>query len=105
MGQLDPALTPSTVRPSNSPMRTMLIVSTLVLLPVLEPGVQGDLQPAQLQQDFDLLKSALEEAHGGLYRFSAKAELDRHFDRARAKLDRPMPTLQFIGIVSEALTG
>ncbi len=70
-------------------------------------GAEGpiELQPVQMQQDFDVLRRALEEAHGGLYRFSTKPELDRQFDGSRATLDRAMPTLAFAGIVSEALAG
>jgi Peptidase family S41 len=84
-------------------MRAIPAVFSLLLLPALAAGVRTDLQPAEMQQDFDVLKRALDEAHGGLDRFSTKAALDKQFDNARAKLDRPMATLAFIAIVSEAL--
>ena len=82
-------------------MRTAILLSLLVL--TAGTSRQVELQPAQMRQDFDLLRRALEEAHGGLYRFTAKPELDRQFDKTRATLDRPMSTLAFAGIVSEAL--
>jgi hypothetical protein len=44
------------------------------------------LTPAQTQSDFDLMRKALEEAHSGLYRYSTKADMDRIFDKERAKL-------------------
>jgi C-terminal processing protease CtpA/Prc len=78
------------------------ILSSLLALTVGTSG-PAELQPSQTQQDFDVLRRAVEEAHGSLYRFTAKPELDRQFDRARTALDRPMSTLAFAGIVSEAL--
>lgn len=53
--------------------------------------------------DFDVLRRALEEAHGGFDRFSTRAELDRRLDRHRARLNGPMSTLTFGGIVAEAI--
>lgn len=82
-------------------MRTAILLSLLIL--TVGTSRQVELQPAEMQEDFDLLRQALEEAHGGLYRFTAKPELNRQFDRTRATLDRPMSRLAFAGIVSEAL--
>jgi C-terminal processing protease CtpA/Prc len=82
-------------------MRAAILFSLLAL--TVGTSGPGELQPAQMQQDFDVLRRAVEEAHGSLYRFTAKPDLDRQFDRARATLDRPMSTLAFAGIVSEAL--
>ncbi len=62
-----------------------------------------ELSPAQAQADFDTLRSALEEAHGGLYRFSTKAELDRRFDVYRGRLSRAVTRRAFIGLVAEML--
>jgi C-terminal processing protease CtpA/Prc len=59
---------------------------------------------AAAREDFDLMRQALEEAHSGLYRYSSKAEIDRVFDAARAKLDRPMSKRQFLVVTTEALT-
>src|SRR5262245_55496472 len=63
----------------------------------------GDLEPVQLAQDFAALQRALEEAHGSLYRFTPKPDLDRVFASARARLDTPMTPLAFAAVVSEAL--
>ncbi len=41
------------------------------------------------------MRHALEEAHGGVYRYTSKAEMDRTFDRAYRKIDRPMTDLEF----------
>lgn len=64
----------------------------------------GDnLSPAQAQLDFDMLRRSLEEAHGGLYRFSTKADVDRRFDAFRARLNVPLSRREFIGIISEVV--
>ena len=61
------------------------------------------LTPAQALEDFDVLRRALEETHSGLYRYSAKPDLDRRFDALRARLERPVDRHAFIGVVSEML--
>lgn len=66
-------------------------------------GTAQSLTPAQMQDDFDLMRHALEEAHPGLYRYSTKAEMDRTFDSERAKLSRPLTKRQFEVVVSETL--
>jgi len=66
-------------------------------------SVTGTLQPAEAQADFDLMRKALEEAHGGLYRYSTKDEMDKAFEAQRAKLSRPMTKLGFLAVVAETL--
>lgn len=63
----------------------------------------GNLTAAEAQTDFDLMRQALEEAHSGLYRFSTKAEMDRAFDKQRAKLSGPITKREFLVVVSETL--
>ncbi len=56
----------------------------------------GDEIPAKLlQEDFQIMRHALEEAHGGIYRYTSKQEMDRTFDRGYRKIDRPMTDLEF----------
>jgi len=54
---------------------------------------------AQLQEDSQLLRTALEEAHGGLYYYTSKKELDRQFNSIKEKLTRPMTELEFYSLV------
>lgn len=63
----------------------------------------GELAPAEMRADFDLLRHALEEAHPGLYRYSTKAEMDRVSDAQRANLSRPMTEGQFEVVVAQTL--
>ncbi len=64
-------------------------------------SVVGELTPNEMRADFDLMRSALEEAHTGLYRYSTKPEMDRTFEAQRAKLDRPMKKTKFMALLSE----
>ena len=84
-------------------MRSATIFLGLML--VAPPGAvqSSTLPPAQLQQDFDVLRRALEEAHGGLYRYTPKADIDKTFGAFRAGLDRPMTTLEFGAALSGTL--
>lgn len=41
------------------------------------------------------MRRALEEAHGGIYWYTSKAEMDRTFDAAYRKIDHPMTALEF----------
>lgn len=44
----------------------------------------------QLKEDFHILRTALEEAHSGLYYYSTKEEMDNLFGRVSEKLNHPM---------------
>jgi hypothetical protein len=63
--------------------------------------VGDELTAAQAQQDFDVVRHSLEEAHGALYRFSTKPELDRRFDSYRARLSQPIGKRAFGSLVAE----
>lgn len=84
-------------------MRPPLICAFLLLVGTSAATQSSGLEPAQLQNDFDVLRRAVEEVHGGLYRFTPKPDLDRVFASARATLNRPMTKLAFAATVSEAL--
>lgn len=54
----------------------------------------------QMQSDFDLLRNSIREAHGGLYRFSDSAALNRRFDHYRSQLTSVTNQLAFISLIS-----
>jgi len=54
----------------------------------------------QLQQDFRILRIALEEGHAGLYRYTPKAELEDHFASIEKNLDRPMTEWTFYKLLA-----
>lgn len=74
---------------------------TLAIAVVLPYSVPGQAIPAKLlQEDFQILRDALEKAHGGLYRYTSKADMDRTFDQAYKEIDRPMTALEFWALVA-----
>ncbi len=52
--------------------------------------------PEVLNADFSLLRSALEEAHPGLYDFRSRVEMDALFDRLQSELSRDMTELEYL---------
>src|SRR3954464_10007021 len=53
-----------------------------------------------LREDFQIMRLALEESHGGIYRYTSKAAMDRTFARAYRKIDHPMSALEFWRLVA-----
>ncbi len=53
--------------------------------------------------DFDLLRNALREAHGGLYRFSDSTTLNRRFEEYRKQLPSVTSQFTFISLLSAML--
>jgi hypothetical protein len=58
------------------------------------------LDPEKLRADFRIARQALEEGHGGIYRYTSKEELDRVFYQAEKSLTRPMSTLEFYRVLA-----
>lgn len=98
-------------------VKTRILVS-LVVLGTLSPRaiafpqsgtasqpvvVERQFPVASLTEDFEVLRRALDEAHGGFDRFATRGEVHARLDRHRARLDRPMDVATFAGIVAEAI--
>jgi hypothetical protein len=66
------------------------------------PAIE-ELTVSEAHADFDLMRTALEEAHTGLYRYLTEARMDRVFDTQRAKLNRPMKKTEFMVVIAETL--
>ncbi len=60
--------------------------------------------PEQLKSDFELLRDALEEGHGGLYYYTPKEELDQQFDRILRSLDQSLTELDFFRLLAPLIT-
>ncbi len=58
---------------------------------------------AELREDFLLLRNALEEAHAGLYRYTAKEEFDVYFDKVLNRLEHEMTEIEFYRLVSRMI--
>jgi hypothetical protein len=86
--------------------RLALAAAVVGVLPRLLPAqvaAESTLAVAELRADFDTLRRALEEAHGGFDRWASRAEVGRRLDAHRARLDRPMRRLEFAGVLAEAI--
>jgi hypothetical protein len=49
----------------------------------------------KLREDYQIFRTALEEGHSGIYRYTPKKDMDAAFDRAAARLTEPMTTVEF----------
>jgi hypothetical protein len=65
--------------------------------------VSEPVPPEKLREDFRILRQALEEGHPGIYRYTAKAELNDRFKQVEKVLDRPMNVYEFYRIVAPAV--
>lgn len=59
--------------------------------------------PAELQQDFKIMKAALQEAHPGLYRYNSKATINQLFNAMQLKLNKGMTELEFYRLATPLL--
>lgn len=59
--------------------------------------------PAELQQDFNVMKAALREAHPGLYRYNSKATINQLFSAMQQKLNKGMTELEFYRLATPLL--
>ncbi len=87
-------------------MRDAAILSA-VLIAVAVPwqnhtvaGPQAEFTVAQLKEDLAILRSSLEEGHGGLYRYSSVAAMDSVFDRAEESIVAPLTDLEFFRLLA-----
>lgn len=75
-------------------MRVLAPLVVLVLAslpaPVRAQAPRALIPAAGLQEDFRVMRTALEESHVGLHWFITPAELERRFQAVAAGLDRPM---------------
>lgn len=78
----------------NTPWMTAVIALVVGLVSPHSAGAQ-EIAAKLLQEDFQIMRRALEEAHGGIYRYTSRRDLDRAFERAYRKIDHPMTSLEF----------
>jgi C-terminal processing protease CtpA/Prc len=57
----------------------------------------------ELKEDFQLMRAALEEGHGSLYRYTSKEEMDRQFEAALKKLIKPMTEREFYLVLAPVI--
>lgn len=74
------------------------MLTAWLIFPQLTFGQQ--VETKLLKEDFRILRHALEESHGGLYRYTSKSDMDRTFDQAYRKINHPMTSLEFWALVA-----
>ena len=62
--------------------------------PEFNPGKKFTVK--ELKEDFHLMQTALEEGHGGLYRYTSKQELGQQFDTIFSQLTQPLTAREFL---------
>jgi hypothetical protein len=87
---------------------TLLLAANLAFTqtPIIKPGegpVPSKFTAAQLLEDFQIARRALEEGHSGIYRYTPKARLDQIFDEAARSLDHPMNAYEFFRVLAPAV--
>lgn len=60
-------------------------------------------EPAQLREDFSLLRSALQDGHIGLYRYAGRQEVDAVFDATFSTLGAPLTETEFLARIARLL--
>lgn len=83
-----------------------LLVPVIILLTGCAHRHAPPFEPARsfpadtLTADFDLMRSALEDAHPGLYDFTSEPEMDAFFDSMRAELNHDMTEPEFLRLIA-----
>ena len=58
----------------------------------------------ELRHDFTVLRTVLEEAHIGLYRYRTKTSADSLFDAQFSQMNHPMTELEFLRMINPVMT-
>jgi hypothetical protein len=77
----------------------ILLVNTCV-----QVSAQRIYTPAELKQDFNIMKAALQEAHPGLYRYNSRDTINTLFNAMQQKLSKGMTELEFYRLVTPLLS-
>jgi hypothetical protein len=81
-------------------LRTGLVTLLASAHVFLRPACAQEIPARLLQRDFQIMRHALEEAHGGLYRYTKKSDMDQTFDQAYKRIDHAMTGLEFWALVA-----
>ena len=88
-------------QPQSMSRLTLVLVTFAFALPRFLPAQA--ITPAAAQSDFDVLWQSIREAHGGLHRHVARADLDRRVASYRTRLNGPLDVRTFAGVLAESL--
>ncbi len=77
-----------------------VVAVAMAALVSAQTRVTPKIEPKLLVEDFGLFRTALEEGHSGIYRYTPRAEMDRVFDAAAKQIDHPMNALEFYRLLA-----
>ncbi len=78
----------------------LLITFSVSLSNCFNSNKKGDIIGVKdLQSDFKILRTSLEEAHPGLYWYTRKKEMDNTFDSTYKLLNKPMTHIEFLKLL------
>lgn len=72
----------------------------LCFVALMVSAIAQTMEPPALREDLNVLRSALEEGHPGIYRYTPKPELDGTFEKTAAGLNRPMTSIELFRVLS-----
>lgn len=73
---------------------------SIALLTQAAEAIEERIEPEKLRADFRIARKALEEGHGGIYRYTSKEKLDCRFDEAEKSLTKPMNVIEFYRVLA-----
>ena len=84
---------------------TNLLLLVFLLFVFFNPSVaqvpdNRILNPAEMQQDFNFLRKALQDTHPGLYMHHSKQEMQFKMDSLYKSLDKPLPFFEFYKVIA-----
>src|ERR1700745_3085881 len=81
------------------PIGVFMLLAISITARAQDPST-AKIEAKLLQEDFWIARTALEQGHSGVYRYTPKVELDQVFDAAAKKLARSMEPLEFYRILA-----
>jgi len=85
-------------------MSRIIAIALLVTGATWSTG-QSQVTNSPMVEDFYILQQAIEEAHGGLYRYADKLAIANLFSEKRSQVGKLTNKYEFISLVSESLSG
>lgn len=86
-------------------MKKSLLLAIGLIMIAYTAWSQQVFTPAELKQDFSILRKALEEAHPGLYRYNSREKISHDLVKLERQLNKGMTELEFFRLVNPFIAG
>lgn len=81
----------------------VLGAASISALPAQAQPAEARFEPAQLREDFTILRSALQDAHIGLYRYARREAISAALDATERELNAPLTEPAFLSRIAQFL--